>query len=361
MFVSSKVLLMKHSHRFLVTLMLLVLFTVAALPASAAPLAQSETVYSVKAGDTLTQIALRYGVSQQALMDANGIVNPSLIVVGQRLVIPGDAVTPVAEEAPPSEPAEPTIHVVSPGETLSGIAAQYGVSAGALAYANNIDNPSMIRSGQRLTIPESTATAPASQADTSAVAPATVQANTEYVVGSGDTLADIAQQYDTTVAAIAAANGITNPSQIFQGQRLIIPAVSAPTTRPAPQGNLSVTVSINQQRCKVYQGEEVLYNWPCSTGRAGSGTKTGTFYVQSKIREAWGSRWGFYMPYWLGIYWAGGSENGIHGLPYAPGGYPIWANSVGTPVTFGCVLLGANESATLWDMAYIGMPVTISY
>ena len=121
-----------------------------------------------------------------------------------------------------------------------------------------------------------------------------------------------------------------------------------------------MTVSINQQRCKVYQGDEVLYNWPCSTGRAGSGTKTGTFYVQSKIREAWGSRWGFYMPYWLGIYWAGGSENGIHGLPYAPGGYPIWANSLGTPVTYGCVLLGANESATLWEMAYIGMPVTIS-
>jgi lipoprotein-anchoring transpeptidase ErfK/SrfK len=67
------------------------------------------------------------------------------------------------------------------------------------------------------------------------------------------------------------------------------------------------------------------------------------------------------MPYWLGIYWAGSSENGIHGLPYQPGGYPIWANSLGTPVTYGCVLLGANESATLWEMAYIGMPVVITY
>ena len=162
------------------------------------------------------------------------------------------------------------------------------------------------------------------------------------------------------VAELQSANGITNPSQIFQGQQLTIPSVAAPTARPAPQGNLSMTVSISQQRCKVYQGEEVLYNWPCSTGRAGSGTKTGAFYVQSKIREAWGSRWGFFMPYWLGIYWAGASENGIHGLPYEPGGYPVWANSVGTPVTFGCVLLGANESATLWDIAYIGMPVTIT-
>ncbi len=352
---------MKLFRQVFIALTLLAISATAALPADAAPLTQSQTTYAVQAGDTLTQIALRYGVSQQALMDANNITNPSLIVVGQRLVIPGDATEPAAQEAPASEPAQPTVHVVSPGETLSGSPPNTACQPVALAYANNIANPSMIRSGQRLTIPESTATAPAAQAAAPAAAPVTAQANAEYVVGTGDTLAGIAQEYGTTVAAIAAANGITNPSQIFQGQRLSIPSVAAPTARPAPQGNLSMTVSINQQRCKVYQGDEVLYNWPCSTGRAGSGTKTGTFYVQSKIREAWGSRWGFYMPYWLGIYWAGGSENGIHGLPYAPGGYPIWANSVGTPVTFGCVLLGANESATLWEMAYIGMPVTISY
>lgn len=351
---------MKHLRRILLALTLLIISATAALPAAAAPLAQSETIYAVQAGDTLTQIGLRYGVSQQALMDANGITNPSLIVVGQRLVIPGDAAEPAVQEAAASEPTQPTVHVVSPGETLSAIAAKYGVSTGELAYANNIANPSMIRSGQRLTIPDTSTPAPAPQAAAPVAEPVAVEAVTEYVVGSGDTLADIARQYDTTVAAIATANGITNPSQIFQGQRLTIPTVSAPTARPAPQGNLSMTVSINQQRCKVYQGDEVLYNWPCSTGRAGSGTKTGTFYVQSKIREAWGSRWGFFMPYWLGIYWAGSSENGIHGLPYAPGGYPIWANSVGTPVTFGCVLLGANESVTLWEMAYIGMPVTIT-
>jgi LysM repeat protein len=182
------------------------------------------------------------------------------------------------------------------------------------------------------------------------------------VVKTGDTLSQIAAEYGVTVMAIAAANNIDNPSQLRAGQRLVIPGDAlAPAAQAAPQANLKMMVSINEQRCRVYRGEQLLYNWPCSTGRAGSGTKTGSFYVQSKYREAWGSRWGFYMPYWLGIYWAGGSENGIHGLPYEPGGYPIWANSVGTPVTFGCVLLGANESATLWEMAYIGMPVVITY
>ena len=351
---------MKYFRQALLALTLFIVSSAAALPAAAAPLLQDQTVYVVQAGDTLTQIALRYSVNQQDLMSANNIVNPSHIVVGQQLVIPGDtSVQPAAQEAATGETGLPAEHIVKAGETLSAIAAKYGLTTAELAAANNITNPSLIRTGGHLRIPGGSFAAepaPAAVQQPAASAPAVA----EYVVGAGDTLASIAQEYGTTVAAIATANGITNPSQIFQGQQLTIPSVAAPTARPAPQGNLSVTVSISQQRCKVYQGEEVLYNWPCSTGRAGSGTKTGTFYVQSKIREAWGSRWGFFMPYWLGIYWAGASENGIHGLPYEPGGYPVWANSVGTPITFGCVLLGANESATLWDIAYIGMPVTIT-
>lgn len=339
---------MSHTRRLTLALVLALLLAAIASPAA---MAQDAATHTVKAGETLSAIAKRYGVSQQVIISANNIGNASLIYVGQRLVIPGAA---QAESA--SQPAAPTsvVHVVSAGETLAAIAARYGVLVQDLAAANAISDPSRIVTGQRLTVPAAAA------ADVAA-APVTA-ATPEYVVKSGDSLAQIARAYGVTVMAIAAANGIDNPSQIRAGQRLAIPAdAPAPAVQVAPQGNLKMAVSINQQRCKVYRGEQLLYNWPCSTGRAGSGTKTGTFYVQSKYREAWGSRWGFYMPYWLGIYWAGSSENGIHGLPYEPGGYPIWANSVGTPVTYGCVLLGANESATLWEMAYIGMPVVITY
>lgn len=320
---------------------------------STGALAQNVT-HTVKAGETLSAIAQRYGVSQQAIIDANNVGNASLIYVGQRLVIPGvEAET--AEDAP-----QAAVHVVSAGETLAAIAARYGVTVQALAEANAISDPSRIVTGQRLTIPGASGAAEVDAA--SAEESATLPASSEYVVKSGDSLSQIAREYNTTVMAIAAANGIANPSQLRVGQRLLIPSdAPAPIVQGAPQGNLKMTVSISQQRCRVYRDQQLLYNWPCSTGRAGSGTKTGTFYVQSKYREAWGSRWGFWMPYWLGIYWAGGSENGIHGLPYQPGGYPIWANSLGTPVTYGCVLLGANESATLWEMAYIGMPVVITY
>jgi LysM repeat protein len=333
------------------TLAILLAFVLAA---SASPIAFAQgATHTVQAGETLSAIAQRYGVSQQAIINANNIGSASLIYVGQRLVIPGAAAgTDLPQPAAPAS----AVHVISAGETLAAIAARYGVTVQALAEANAISNPSRIVTGQRLTIPGANA-APIAGAP----APAASTAS-EYVVKSGDSLAQIAREYGVTVMAIAAANDIDNPSQIRAGQRLLIPSDSpAPAAQIAPQGNLKMTVSIGQQRCRVYRDEQLLYNWPCSTGRAGSGTKTGTFYVQSKYREAWGSRWGFYMPYWLGIYWAGGSENGIHGLPYKPGGYPIWGNSLGTPVTYGCVLLGANESATLWEMAYIGMPVVITY
>jgi LysM repeat protein len=326
-------------------LLITIVFAAGAGEAQAAPLHQ-DAVYVVKAGDSLLAIAQRYGISLQSIMAANRIDNPSLIYTGQRLVIPGS-------QPPEAAPAEPATHVVAPGETLSAIAQRYGVSLQALVEANSIGDASRIAVGQRLAIPA------AGSNDSVPAAPAAA-APSEYVVGPGEGLAAIAQQFNTTVAALAAVNGIGDPSRIYVGQRLIIPAdAAAPAAQTTPQGGLHFYVSISQQRCQLYRGEQLLYNWPCSTGRAGSGTKTGQFFVQSKIREAWGSRWGFYMPYWLGIYWAGGSENGIHGLPYQPGGYPVWANAVGTPITYGCVLLGANESQVLWDMAYIGMPVTI--
>ncbi|MCS6844486.1 MAG: LysM peptidoglycan-binding domain-containing protein [Caldilineales bacterium] len=325
-------------------LLLVAVSAVSAAP-SAEPYAQG-SVHVVQAGETLSGIAARYGVSVQALMQANGIANPSLIYVGQRLTIPGRGGSAA------SNPGGSAVHVVKPGETLGAIAARYGVSVQALAQANGIANPSLIRSGQRLVIPAGGRAASASGGTAG-----NSSGNAVHVVAPGETLSGIAARYGTTVAALAQANGIRNPSQVRVGQRLSIPGAVAPTVRRG--SGLSFTVSISQQRCWVYQGNQLLYAWRCSTGRPGAGTKTGTFYVQSKIREAWGSRWGFYMPYWLGIYWAGSTENGIHGLPYTPGGSPIWGNALGTPVTFGCVLLGTHEAKTLWEMAYIGMPVTI--
>jgi len=119
-------------------------------------------------------------------------------------------------------------------------------------------------------------------------------------------------------------------------------------------------VSISQQRCWLYAGDVLIAKWVCSTGRRSSPTVPGTYRIQSKLPKAWGSRWGFWMPYWLGIYWAGGSENGIHGLPWNPKtGVQVWTGSVGRPITFGCVMLDNVNAKMLYNAAWIGMPVII--
>jgi LysM repeat protein len=136
---------------------ILVLSIVLALNlALAAPaFAEGPTVHVVQPGENLYRIALRYGVSLNALAAANGIANPNHIYVGQRLTIPGSGSAPApASPANPAAPASGT-HVVQRGENLYRIALRYGVSLNALAAANGIANPNRVYVGQVLRIPGS--------------------------------------------------------------------------------------------------------------------------------------------------------------------------------------------------------------
>lgn len=118
------------------------------IPGSSPPSVEPETpapvVHVVQRGETLQAIALRYGVTQGAIMSANELANPNRIYVGQQLTIPGGAA--------PAE-SQPRTHVVQRGETLSQIARRYGVTLQAVQNANGITDPDTISVGQRLTIP----------------------------------------------------------------------------------------------------------------------------------------------------------------------------------------------------------------
>jgi lipoprotein-anchoring transpeptidase ErfK/SrfK len=65
------------------------------------------------------------------------------------------------------------------------------------------------------------------------------------------------------------------------------------------------------------------------------------------------------MPYWLGIYWVGRIENGIHALPINADGTMLWDGYLGTPVSFGCIILSTENARTLYHWADIGTPVWI--
>jgi LysM repeat protein len=108
----------------------------------------------VQAGDTLTRLAKRHGISIATLVDLNDLVDPNRIFAGQRLRIAGEpSATPAA--APAAKPAAVRVHTVEQGQNLTVIARSYGVTVAAIAQANGIANPSRIYAGQRLTIPGS--------------------------------------------------------------------------------------------------------------------------------------------------------------------------------------------------------------
>lgn len=173
---------------------------------SSSPGGQTQT-YTVRSGDTLYAIALRYRVTVQQLARANNITNTNLIRVGQVLVIPGSGGT----VTPPPPPTTSQRYTVRSGDTLYAIALRYNTTVARIAAVNNISNTSLIRVGQVLTIsgPGGGTTPP----------PAT---SVTYTVRSGDTLYSIALRHNTTVARIVSANNITNPNLIRVGQVLTI-------------------------------------------------------------------------------------------------------------------------------------------
>lgn len=140
-----------------------------------------------------------------------------------------------------------------------------------------------------------------------------------------------------------------------------------PTYAPPQAGNVAsyggskyVLVDISEQHMYVYEGDALVYSFVSSTGM-NNATRVGNFAVQSKIPNAYGATWDIWMPSWLGIYWSGGLENGIHALPILPSGATLWAGFLGRPVSYGCVVLGSYEAQVLYNWAEIGTPVEIQW
>lgn len=160
---------MRFNSRVLSLLLVLPLLLVSFLAVRA------DTVHVVEVGDSLFRIALKYGTTVDAIAQANNIVNPNLIVVGQELIIPGvdgpAAPAPSQPAAPVTPPTGDVVHVVVPGDSLSKISIMYNVPMATIVEANGIANPQLIQVGQELVIPGAT-----TGATTTSAAPATTTA-----------------------------------------------------------------------------------------------------------------------------------------------------------------------------------------
>ena len=172
------------------------------------PLSATAATITVKSGETLSDIADRYGVSVTTLMRLNGIRNPNHVEIGSRLQVPGPRVS-----------AGNGRHRVTSGENLSSIAKEYRVTERELMAVNGLSNPNHVEVGQTLKLPSNAVMAkPAFKP----VAVKPIPGATEHTVAKGQTLTQVAKAYRIPVATLISINQITNPNKVEVGTRLYL-------------------------------------------------------------------------------------------------------------------------------------------
>ena len=303
-------------------------------PADAA-LAQGGTVtHLVSPGENLYRISLRYGVSVQALMQANGLAKASSLRAGQRLIIPTSSSTgslALAAIPPPDVPEDPavqegaTTHSVAVGENLYRISLNYGVNVQALAWANGLNNPNLLYVGQRLVIPN--------RQDASASPTPTPQPETVVVTTSIPQLETTISLTETALVTETAASLATQPEL----------AASSSISK-------EIVVVLNEQKVYAYQDGQVVHSSLASTGIARYPTPVGQYHIYTKYISTLMRGPGYYLPnvpytmYFYGSY-------GLHGT--------YWHKNFGHPMSHGCVNLPTEEARWFYEWAPVGTLVTV--
>ena len=126
-------------------------------------------------------------------------------------------------------------YMVNAGDTLSGIAAQYGVLTSELMLRNQLSSANLIWIGQRLSLPGSGAARIAAVAEASEAVALDIPTGGEYRVQLGDTLTGIATCYGTTAGALVQINRLRDPDDIKLGQMLTLAADPEEISPAAPE------------------------------------------------------------------------------------------------------------------------------
>ena len=180
---------------------------------------EQNTPYTIRAGDTLLAIALRFDLSWQAIASLNGLGETSLLQVGQIIQLPGALQIGGANSVPGSDLKQTeykqTEYIVRSGDTLVTIAMRYGQTWQNIASANGLSERDILQIGQKIVIPRA-----ASTGDTLYATPSVTPFY--YVVRPGDTIISIAAQNGVGWGQLLALNGLSERSMLQIGQQIRI-------------------------------------------------------------------------------------------------------------------------------------------
>lgn len=181
-----------------------------------------------------------------------------------------------------------------------------------------------------------------------------------HVVLPWETLVSISFQEGVPYWKLLEANPEIEQKGLQIGRTIDIPAKDSMLELPVIHSK-RIVISIPEQKMWLYQDGQLYREHIVSTGISRSPTMPGIFQVKSRYENAYASIWDLYMPHFLGIYNATPNlENGIHGLPLLSNGARLWANVLGQPASYGCIILDLEAAEELYEWAEDGVVVEIS-
>jgi hypothetical protein len=182
---------------------------------------------------------------------------------------------------------------------------------------------------------------------------------TKYRVQAGDQWISLSFRIGMPYWKLQDANPTAVRQGLIPGEEIVIPPRDAMFTLPVIPGK-RIIVDLSEQRMWVYEDGALRVEHVVSTGIPDSPTMPGIFQISTHELNAYASIWDLYMPHFMGIYDAvPGLTNGIHGLPMLSSGRRLWANVLGRPASFGCIILDLEAAEELYNWAEDGVVVAI--
>lgn len=325
--------------------------------------ASASEVHIVQPGETLSQIARKYGTTVADLQELNGLADADYVRHGQSLLIDAGATV----DSAPESAEEYQVYTVQPGDTLFRLAGKHGISLTKLMSINGLTEEEWLKLGQELLVPPSLAPAPQPAHLISALQPAPPITGMQpgrtrpdvHTVRTGESLTDIAALYGVNPGALARLNGLQNNSIPEPGRVLRIPSANALELLEGMGQWLDwelyptfterwIEVNLSEQVAIAYEGAVPVRVFVISSGVGSSPTVTGTFRIWVKIamqdmrggsRAAGDSYHVTEVKHVQYFY----EDYGFHGT--------YWHSNFGTPMSRGCINLTEEDAMWLFEWA----------